>query len=263
MSNSPRDAILGNTDRPPLKQVNKASGTARSASAAAAATGSRFHGLDVGPGDAIRAPSATFLRIFHALADGERESTISARLDVSRQYVVTVRQRIEAMGLLAGRPRLSTSERRERRAKVEALARAGLPARQIAKELQLSLSYIETICRRLGIACGEIAARGLSEQGRQARLAAKCLSGLVVGLPPAQIRKRYRVSEHYLHQLKQIARDEGLVMQPPGCKLSGEAIRYIRMALRFLSPTQAATAFGITEKTVRRISTQPPITTKS
>ena len=29
--------------------------------------------------------------------------------------------------------------------------------------------------------------------------------------------------EHYLNQLKQVAREQGLPMQSPGCKLSGEA----------------------------------------
>ena len=85
-------------------------------------------------------------------------------------------------------------------------------------------------------------------------MTARCFAELILGVPPARIRRRHKITDHYLKELKEIAREEGLILQAPGCKLSGEAIRYIRMSLPYLSADMAARAFGITERTVRRIS---------
>jgi hypothetical protein len=199
-------------------------------------------------------PSAKFLKILKELTEGHHETVVAKRLNVTRQYVVMVRQQMEEAGFFPHRPHLSRKERGRRQRKIATLAKRGLPPGKIARQLDLSQGYVEQICRNLGISRSGLRVRGLSESGRQTRLAARCFAELILGVPPARIRRRHKVTDHYLKGLKEIARNEGLILQSPGCKLSGEAIRYIRMSLPYLSAEKAARAFGITERTVRRIS---------
>src|SRR5262245_34838124 len=199
-------------------------------------------------------PSSKFLKILKELSEGDHETVVAKRLKVTRQYVVMVRQQMEDAGFFPHKPHLSRKERGRRQAKIANLAKRGLPPGKIARQLELSQGYVEQICRNLGISGSGPRIRGLSESGRQRRLTAKCFAELILGVPPARIRRRHKVSDHYLKGLREIAREEGLILQAPGCKLSGEAIRYIRMSLQYLSAEKAARAFGITERTVRRIS---------
>lgn len=198
-------------------------------------------------------PSSKFLKILKELTEGDHETVVAKRLNVTRQYVVMVRQQMEDAGFFPHKPHLSRKERARRQAKIANLAKRGLPPGKIARQLELSQGYVEQICRNLGISGSGSRVRGLSESGRQTRLAARCFAELILGIPPARIRRRHKVTDHYLKGLKEIARNEGLILQSPGCKLSGEAIRYIRMSLPYLSAEEAARAFGITERTVRRI----------
>lgn len=199
-------------------------------------------------------PSSKFLKILKELVEGDHETVVAKRLNVTRQYVVMVRQKMEEAGFFPHKPHLSRKERGRRQAKIANLAKRGLPPGKIARQLQLSQGYVEQICRNLGISGSGPRVRGLSESGRQRRLAARCFAELILGVPPARIRRRHKITDHYLKEIKEIAREEGLILQAPGCKLSGEAIRYIRMSLQYLSAEKAARAFGITERTVRRIS---------
>jgi hypothetical protein len=199
-------------------------------------------------------PSSKFLRILKELTEGDHETVVAKRLNVTRQYVVMVRQQMEEAGFFPHKPHLSRKERGRRQAKIANLAKRGLPPGKIARQLKLSQGYVEQICRKLGISGSGPRVRGLSESGRQSRLTARCFAELILGVPPARIRRRHKVTDHYLKGLREIAREQGLVLQAPGCKLSGEAIRYIRMSLQYLSAEMAARAFGISERTVRRIS---------
>jgi DNA-binding MarR family transcriptional regulator len=199
-------------------------------------------------------PSSKFLMILKELTEGDHERIVAKRLNVTRQYVVMVRQQMEEAGFFPHKPHLSRKERGRRHAKIAKLAKRGLPPGKIARQLELSQGYVEHICRKLGISGSRPRVRGLSESGRQRRLTARCFAELILGVPPAKIRRGHKVTDHYLTGLREIAREEGLVMQAPGCKLSGEAIRFIRMSLQYLSPEKAARAFGITERTARRIS---------
>lgn len=199
-------------------------------------------------------PSSKFLKILKELTEGDHERVVAKRLNVTRQYVVMVRQQMEEAGFFPHKPHLSRKERARRQAKIANLAKRAVPPGKIARQLELSQGYVEQICRNLGISPSGPRARGLSESGRQRRLAARCFAELILGVPPARIRRRHKVTDHYLKGLREIAREEGLILQAPGCKLSGEAIRYIRMSLQYLSAEEAARAFGITERTVRRIS---------
>jgi len=198
-------------------------------------------------------PSSKFLKILKELTEGDHETVVAKRLNVTRQYVVMVRQQMEEAGFFPHKPHLSRKERARRQAKIASLARHGVPLGKIARQLELSQGYVEQICRTLGITGSRPRVRGLSESGRQTRLTARCFAELILGVPPARIRRRHKVTDHYLKALRDIAREEGLMLQAPGCKLSGEAIRYIRMSLQYLSAEKAARAFGITERTVRRI----------
>ena len=199
-------------------------------------------------------PSSKFLKILKELTEGHHETVVAKRLNVTRQYVVMVRQQMEEAGFFPHKPHLSRKKRGRRQAKIANLAKRGLPPGKIARQLELSQGYVEQICRNLGISGSGPRVRGLSESGRQRRLTARCFAELILGVPPARIRRRHKVTDHYLKGLREIAREEGLILQAPGCKLSGEAIRYIRMSLQYLSAETAARAFGISERTVRRIS---------
>jgi hypothetical protein len=199
-------------------------------------------------------PSSKFLKILKSLTEGDHETVVAKRLNVTRQYVVTVRQRMEEAGFFPHKPHLSRKKRGQRQAKIATLAKRGLPPRKIARQLKLSQGYVEQICRTLGISGPGPRVRGLSGSGRERRLTAKCFAELILGVPPARIRRRHKVTDHYLKGLREIAREEGLILQAPGCKLSGEAVRYIRMSLQYLSAEMAARAFAISERTVRRIS---------
>jgi hypothetical protein len=196
-----------------------------------------------------------FLRILRALENGADSNAIADQERVTRQFVNLVRKRAEAAGFFAASQRLSYQQRRERRNQVLKLA-SGHSVTAIAQQMKLSPLYVRQVCANAGITAKPYKPPTIREAHRESVVAAKCIAEILVGIPPGKIAKRHNVDEHYLEKLKRIMREAGAEVPKPGRFLSGEAIRYIGMAMRFLSIREAVIAFGLNKNTVSRIAQQ-------
>jgi hypothetical protein len=196
-----------------------------------------------------------FLRILRALEDGADSNAIADQERVTRQFVSLVRKRAEAAGFFAASQRISYQQRRERRKQVLKLA-SGRNIAAIARQMKLSPLYVRQVCAQAGVKAKSYEPPKIREAHRESVVAAKCIAEILVGIPPGKIAKQHNVNEHYLAKLKRIMRDAGVEVPKPGRFLSGEAIRYIGMAMQFLSLREAVIAFGLNKNTVSRIRRQ-------
>ena len=194
----------------------------------------------------------TFLRVLKSITDGGTTNAIAAEHGVSPQHVDYVRNRAAEAGFLNPRDK----RRREgQRAKIIELSKTlSVPA--IAIHLELSQGYVFHVLKAAGIKPKRYEPPVINHVHHESRVAAKCVAELLAGVPPRKIQKRYNVADYYLVGLKKILREAGLAVPLPGRHLSTDAIKYIGMAMQFLSLREASIAFGLNEKTVLRIKQQ-------